>query len=90
LVWLYRWLTPAMACLLLTLSVLQRQNAFPRPDVSHGSLLAGLSWSNQIAGFGDNNAHNLWDQVSFEWTKGCGITSTVSSLTPFQTNGLIR
>jgi hypothetical protein len=80
-----RWLVPAAACLLLTLTMIQPNGLAPRPGrISANGFLA----SNQF--FCADGGENFWNRVTFDWTKGGQFTSTVRSLTPFWTNTLIR
>ena len=84
-----RWLVPAMACLLLTITLVQESSLAPRAgripqDYSYGALAS----SNLLVCSG--RGENFWDRVTFDWTKQGQFTSTVHSLTPFWTNTLIR
>jgi hypothetical protein len=84
-----RWLAPAMACMLFTLTVVQqnsipaRAGRFPVKD-----LHSNLASSNLL--FCAGGGENFWNRVTFDWTKDGQFTSTVHSLTPFLTNTLIR
>jgi heme A synthase len=80
-----RWLAPAMACLLFSLVALQGNFATARAGHSRAGV---LPQSNTL--FCSSAGENLWERVTFEWTTGGQMTSTMRSLTPLWTNSLMH
>jgi len=68
-----------------------QNQSFATVSVTNGSF-AGAGLSNQflLSQPEANNDRNLWDKVTFEWTKPRGSNSTMGSLTATMTNSLMQ
>ena len=84
---LCRWLTPAMACLLVAMSVMHQSNAYPtnRYGSAHG---LGALGNNDFAFLrGDyRQEHNDFSALTLEWTKRSSSTSSIGSFSPNKGN----
>jgi hypothetical protein len=82
-VWSFRWLTPAVACLLLAVAALDHDGSVSHGRSARGPMIAVLA-SNQIAYLpGDyQQGQNRLPDFTFEWTNGGGSTSSIHSFRP--------
>jgi hypothetical protein len=73
-------LVPAMACMMLSLLVLNSSSPLAPGRLSHNSMgnlvLSNLSYSAYAAG-GAQDPQNHLDSVTFDWTNHSGLTSPI-------------
>ncbi len=78
------WLTPATACALLTMLVLNSENAAPGSGHRQPSIMAMMSnQSYAVSVTSRQSEQNNLSVFTFDWTNGSG-SGSISSFTPFR------
>lgn len=84
-----RWLAPAVACLLLALTIVNQEPrlaaGFAGREPMLGVVSSNLSYTNILPG-GHPSVRNGISPASFEWTNLSGFTSSISPFSPGRLN----
>jgi hypothetical protein len=80
-----RWIAPAMACLLLTLTIVSQERSFsagsPLREPVMGAISSNVFYTTVTPGM-NSEQHNPVSPATFEWTNLSRFTSSISPFSP--------